>query len=799
MSDRFRDRAPEDRKGGEQSVLTVPFFEDGAPQQIGVGSFVWNLEDNSMQCSANTHSLAGVDSVTSLNEALSIIHPHDRSRFLEETAAMIFRRKTHPIEFRVVLPDETEKVLLAVGDFVCDTEGRPLSCQGIVYDISESKRVDQALKHISELRDLITSISTRFINLDSEEIDEEVQRVLQRLGEFANVDRSYVFLFSDDGKTMSNSHEWCAEGIKPQMERIQNMPVGGLPWLYERLQNVEIVHIPDVLRLPEEATAEKAEFHAQEISSLIIVPMVLRRALAGFVGFDSVREKKTWPQDIISVLRLVGEIIGNAVDRKRTEVKLKGSQEKYRALVEDAYSIILRMDCYGTVTFCNEFAERFFGFSAQELLGKNVVGTIVPEYESTGRDLKWLIEDIGRNPGSYLNNVNENMRKNGERVWIAWTNRPVFADDGQVVEILCIGNDITERKRAEEALTRSEAKYRALFDYSGDAIFLLEDGRCIDCNPQSEHMFGYSRDELIGSRPSRFSPLLQPDGRGSAEKANGMMLKALTGRPQVFEWVHLRKDGTPVNAEVTLTVIRPGNETLVQAIVRDITDRKRVENELEVSRKRLQSLANHLISVREEEKSHIARELHDQLGQVLTALNMDLKWLGGRLRKDQQVLTAKTDQMAKLVMETIQTVKRIQGELRPSLIDNLGLIAAMEWQVREFQERTNLKVSFTHPDEIETDGDRAIALFRIFQEAQTNVAKHARASRVEIDLSDTEDHLLLVVADDGCGIRPEELKKPGSFGLLGISERISSLQGQFSVHSEDGSGTRLDIKIPKRS
>jgi PAS domain S-box-containing protein len=783
---------------GERSSGVAALLGNGMDQRgIRVGSFVWDLEDNSMQCSANTHSVVGLDSVSSFEEALSIIHSDDRDRFLKETAAMISERRTRPIEFRVVLPDGAEKVLFAVGEFVCDSQGKPIRCSGVVCDISESKRTDEAFRHIYELRKLVTSISTRFINLDPDEVDAEIQGVLQRLGEFANVDRSYVFLRSDDGKIMSNTHEWCAEGIPSEMLRSQAMPAESLPWLYERLMRFEIVNIPDVSKLPRAAKAEKAEFHRQEIESLLVVPMVLRRVLTGFVGFDSVKEKKTWPEDIVAVLRLVGEIIANAIDRKRTEIKLKQSEEKYRALVQDAYSIMLRMDSHGTVTFCNEFAERFFGFSAEELIGRNVVGTIVPEYESTGRDLKWLIEDIGRNPGCYLNNVNENQRKNGERVWVAWTNRPVLSDDDQTVETLRIGNDITQRKRAEEALAKSEAKYRALFDYSSDAILLLKDERCIECNSQSERMFGYSRDKIIGSTPIGFSPLFQPDGRRSQEKGHELLSKALTGKPQVFEWLHQRQDGTLIDTEISLTVVHLGNETLAQCIIRDITDRKLSENELEISRRRLQSLANHLVSVREDEKCHIARELHDELGQALTALNMDLKWLGGKLRKNRTILSAKTDQMAGLVMQTIQTVKRIQGELRPTLLDNLGLIAAMEWQVKEFQERTNLDVSFNHPGEIETDADRAIALFRIFQEAQTNVAKHAGASRVEIDLSETEDYLLLTVIDDGRGLRPEDYNKPDSFGLLGIQERISSLQGKFSIVSKDGDGARLQIKIPK--
>jgi PAS domain S-box-containing protein len=142
--------------------------------------------------------------------------------------------------------------------------------------------------------------------------------------------------------------------------------------------------------------------------------------------------------------------------RKRAETALKASEEKYRELVQSANSIILRMDVSGKVTFFNEFAQVFFGYSEDEMLGKNVVGTIVPELESTGRDLRAMIEDIGVNPDRYMNNVNENMLRNGERVWVSWTNKPVFGENGRIKEILCIGNDITERKRGEEERKKLE-------------------------------------------------------------------------------------------------------------------------------------------------------------------------------------------------------------------------------------------------------------------------------------------------------------------------------------------------------
>jgi PAS domain S-box-containing protein len=169
-----------------------------------------------------------------------------------------------------------------------------------------------------------------------------------------------------------------------------------------------------------------------------------------------VKTFKTPVRDVNGRIVGVFGIFWDITERKRAETALKASEEKYRELVQSANSIILRMDVSGKVTFFNEFAQVFFGYSEDEMLGKNVVGTIVPELESTGRDLRAMIEDIGVNPDRYMNNVNENMLRNGERVWVSWTNKPVFGENGLIREILCVGNDITERKRGEEERKKLE-------------------------------------------------------------------------------------------------------------------------------------------------------------------------------------------------------------------------------------------------------------------------------------------------------------------------------------------------------
>jgi signal transduction histidine kinase len=211
----------------------------------------------------------------------------------------------------------------------------------------------------------------------------------------------------------------------------------------------------------------------------------------------------------------------------------------------------------------------------------------------------------------------------------------------------------------------------------------------------------------------------------------------------------------------------------------------------------LRQLAARLQSIREEERSRIAREVHDVLGQALTGIKMDTRWLLGRLPQSDAKLVARAKSMCELIDSTIQTVRRIATDLRPGILDNLGLVAAVEWQASEFQTRTgiNCRVNTTLRD-VSIGGDSATAVFRIFQETLTNVARHARATAVSVDLGEQEGRMVLQVADNGRGIDLGEVTQSISVGLLGMRERAAILGGDLVVSGAPGQGTTVVLSIP---
>jgi len=253
-----------------------------------------------------------------------------------------------------------------------------------------------------------------------------------------------------------------------------------------------------------------------------------------------------------------------------------------------------------------------------------------------------------------------------------------------------------------------------------------------------------------------------------------------------------------VQYEVAIApLLNPDGNLSVIEVLRDITERKRTEEELESSREQLRDLARHMESARETERTRIARELHDEMGQVLTALKIDLSWLSKTLSQDQISLREKTTTMSELTDTTISMVKTISAELRPGILDDLGLTAAIEWQAEEFQKRTGIECHVQiEPEDITPDALLSTAIFRILQESLTNVARHAQAPRVKVSLREAAGKLVLKVRDNGRGISKEELANPKSLGLLGMRERLLPWHGEVRIRGIEGKGTTVTASVP---
>jgi PAS domain S-box-containing protein len=354
-----------------------------------------------------------------------------------------------------------------------------------------------------------------------------------------------------------------------------------------------------------------------------------------------------------------------------------------------------------------------------------------------------------------------------------------------------------------KALRESEERYRKLVELSPDGIYVHRDGLLLFINPAAAALFGRDREELIGKSILD----LVPPGMHEEVAERLRAAREAGGEPLHQTTRFLRSDGSETWIEGFSVPITFGGEPARQAVIWDITERVRTEEELRRSRQELRRLAAHLQSVREEEQVRIAREIHDELGQSLTALKLDLAWvrrrLGERGREGahealEEALEERLAAMSELVDGTLSSMRRLALELRPGVLDDLGLEAAAEWQIDEFRQRTGAVCEY-HADlgRLEIDQEVATATYRILQESLTNVARHAEAGHVEVTLRANQEGLWLEVRDDGRGFDPSRMRETSSLGLLTMYERARACGGRFDVRSTPGEGTTVSLHVPE--
>jgi len=307
-------------------------------------------------------------------------------------------------------------------------------------------------------------------------------------------------------------------------------------------------------------------------------------------------------------------------------------------------------------------------------------------------------------------------------------------------------------------------------------------------------MTGYTEEELIG-KPTR---MLYPDDKDYLTK-DKILFDDVQQEKYGIEGAIRRKDGSTLEVYVyasSFNIKNPSGGEVVTVV--DISKRKMAERALEASTEQLHVLTGRLEGIREEERRSLSQELHDQLGQILTAISLDLEEAKKLDLAEHGLITIKLDSALKLTDDAIGIVKDVSAKLRPSLLDHLGLLAAIEWLTKEFERITGVRCERSLPaEELDIDEPRATTLFRILQEALTNVARHARAKRVKVNLTESANEIFLSVADNGVGISDRDLQNPKSIGLLGIQERLRPFKGISTFRRGPHGGTEVLIQIPK--
>lgn len=510
---------------------------------------------------------------------------------------------------------------------------------------------------------------------------------------------------------------------------------------------------------------------------------------------------REWTDDQVAMLQDLAatavtelELRREVSDRARMESALRRSETRYRSLVEQTSDIIAIVDESAVVRYGSPSVETVLGYDAEELVGRKAVDLVHPD--DIGRLMEAHLAAL-RDPWSAQRGVEFRCRhKDG-----TWR---VLEALGSVLQYRSAGpqavltlRDVTDRKRAEAALRDSEERLRLTLDAGKCGIWDWDiPNNQVTWSERVYELHGLTP-ETFGGRVEDFTAVVHPDDRSRVSEAMrraleegadyGIEFRVIQPASGELRWVW-------ANGRVLFG--DDGAPRRMLGATLDTTERREAEETLRASLKELRLLARRLNEVREEELTRVSREIHDELGHALTALRLDLGWLVPRLRRNREPVPKKTAEMLALVDDTIDSVRRIAARLRPPVLEDLGLAAAIEALLERFVRKTGLEVEL-QAESAEVPLAARRALYRIAQEALTNVARHAQARRVRVLLQSSPERVVLEVADDGRGIPPGMIHHPGSLGLVGMRERALALGADFQVFGGPDGGTTIRVSVPQ--
>lgn len=493
--------------------------------------------------------------------------------------------------------------------------------------------------------------------------------------------------------------------------------------------------------------------------------------------------------------------------RKQMQDALRESEERYRLLAENVSDVIWIRDMNLQLTYISPSVEKLTGYSVQEAMALTLQQSYTPDSIATA--LKVFGEELSREKGeqgdpSRVRTIEmEGFRKDGSRIWTEAKMSFLRDSTGHLAGVLGVSRDITDRKRAEQALRENEERYRQLFNHAPAGIYEVDfmKQKFVAVNDVMCEYTGYTREEFLSMNPG---DILSEEARAIYyERAR----KLLTGEqvPAAIEYRIRAKAGREFWVVLnTRPAYENGRVKGATAVVHDITERRKTEDALKRSEERLRSLSSELIKGQENYRAQVARELHDELGQSLALLKHRVRSIKKRVPENESSLQRNCDEAIDSVDEIISQIRRLSKELSPSILKDIGISPALRWLGENFTEQYSIPISIDI-DEISGlfSKEAQMSLYRISQEALTNIGKHAEASHVTFTVKKNTGSIAFVIEDDGkgfdtAGLKGEERWRKG-FGLNLIEERVHLLRASFDVQSLMGKGTRILLTIPIES
>jgi PAS domain S-box-containing protein len=504
-------------------------------------------------------------------------------------------------------------------------------------------------------------------------------------------------------------------------------------------------------------------------------------------------------KNISTYVHLAGHVLENneqivlsAVDisgLKLGEQVLRESEEKFRVLIESTSVAIYLTDSNGKCTYVNPKWCEMAHLSYSEALNDGwVTGIYEEDRDKVFKNWQKMIASDGNWGFEYRFGPHDKVS------WVFGTAKSYKNDSGRIMGFIGSNVDITERKKAEEKQKEIEDRYRLLAEQSDVGVGLYSpDGIILYFNNRALKNLGGKLEDFVGKS------MIDVFGKKAGEKYNKRISEGIRLNKTLVYEDQLESPSGKYWFSTSNSIFRDINGEVagIQAVSIDITQRKENEEQLVKSANELRYLSRHQVEVREAERSAIARDLHDDLGQKLTALIMDMSWVKSRIGVQSGTVRNKMQQMLIEMNEIIESIQKLSFRLSPTILNDLGLIAAIQWFVKEFNKTSQIRCDFAFsPKNISVNCKLSLEVYRIVQESLTNVARHSCASTASVTMNLKKGKLTITISDNGSGISKAKIESTRSFGLIGMRERVRIFNGELSVSGSKGKGTVVKVVIP---
>lgn len=478
-------------------------------------------------------------------------------------------------------------------------------------------------------------------------------------------------------------------------------------------------------------------------------------------------------------------------DNVRANEELQDSKNQFQSLVENISGVYWVSDLLQMQTlYITPSYETIWGRKCEDLYENTLdfIKSVHPyDYQDVLDFYKRLYE---------IRNASITFRIIRPDGAIRWIESRVNVQENSKGEKYSYGyaEDITERKTADEAIRQSEQKYKLMFEKNPMPMWMASalDMKFISANEAAIEFYGYSNEEFLKMSTN---DLMAQTSQSDPDAISRIRSSSKNSMTHVVS--HRKKNGDVVQVEIKEHKIEYKGKPAFLILANDVTEKLIAEQMMKQSNLELRELSSHLETIREEERTTISREIHDELGQQLTGLKMDASWLSRKIPQHETILQEKITTMISLIEDTVKSVRRISSDLRPGILDDLGLIDALDWASVEFERRTGIECKFKPTvEDVSFEKNLSTGIFRVYQEALTNVARHAGASRIKTTFDKSTDNWVLVIEDDGKGFDSSDVISKKTLGLVGMKERAKMFGGKLNIASMAGVGTVIRLEVP---